>query len=85
MWMKKEHSPAYLSLAVTDVQGTVVAATEPSLVGRDYSRAASFIAARATRQTSTLPTSRGRKRRVASIRSRLRPRFSTHKARFWAP
>ena len=28
----------------------VVAATEPSLVGRDYSRAASFIAARATRR-----------------------------------
>src|SRR4249920_3243404 len=49
MWMKKEHSPAYLSLAVTDVQGMVVAATEPSLVGRDDSRAASFIASRATR------------------------------------
>ena len=50
MWIKKEHSPAYLSLAVTDVQGMVVAATEPSLEGRDYSRAASFIAARATRR-----------------------------------
>ena len=49
-WMKKEYSPVYLSLAVTDVQGTVVAATEPSLVGRDYGRAASFIAARATRR-----------------------------------
>ena len=49
-WMKKEYSPVYLSLAVMDVQGTVVAATEPSLVGRDYSRAASFIAARATRR-----------------------------------
>src|SRR5437660_435475 len=49
-WMKREHSPVYLSLAVTDVQGTVVAATEPSLVGGDYSRAASFIAARATRR-----------------------------------
>ena len=49
-WMKKEYSPIYLSLAVMDVQGTVVAATEPSLVGRDYSLAASFIAARATRQ-----------------------------------
>ena len=48
--MKKEHSPVYLSLAVTDVQGTVVEATEPSLVGGDYSRAASFIAARATRR-----------------------------------
>ena len=49
-WMKTEYSPVYLSLAVMDVQGTVVAATEPSLVGRDYSRAASFIAARATRR-----------------------------------
>src|SRR5467141_2394071 len=49
-WMKKEYSPVYLSLAVMDVRGTVVAATEPSLVGRDYSRAASFIAARATRR-----------------------------------
>ncbi|HMI39554.1 MAG TPA: PAS domain S-box protein, partial [Nitrospiraceae bacterium] len=49
-WMKKEYSPVYLSLAVTDVQGTVVAATEPSLVGGDYSLAASFIAARATRR-----------------------------------
>ena len=49
-WMKTEYSPVYLSLAVTDSQGTVVAATEPSLVGRDYSRAASFIAARATRR-----------------------------------
>jgi len=49
-WMKKEHSPIYLSLAVMDVQGRVVAATEPSLVGRDHSSAASFIAARATRR-----------------------------------
>ncbi len=49
-WMKKEYSPVYLSLAVMDIRGTVVAATEPSLVGRDYSRAASFIAARATRR-----------------------------------
>jgi PAS domain S-box-containing protein len=49
-WMKKEYSPVYLSLSVMDVQGTVVAATEPSLVGRNYSRAASFVAARATRR-----------------------------------
>ena len=49
-WMKKEYSPAYQSLAVMNVQGTVVAATEPSLVGRDYSRAVSFIAAHATRR-----------------------------------
>ncbi|MEP6960346.1 MAG: PDC sensor domain-containing protein, partial [Nitrospirota bacterium] len=49
-WVKKEHSPVYLSLAIMDVQGTVVAATEPALVGRDYSRAVSFIAARATQR-----------------------------------
>jgi PAS domain S-box-containing protein len=49
-WMKKEYAPVYLSLAVMDVQGTVVAATESSLVGRNDSRAASFIAARATRR-----------------------------------
>ena len=49
-WMKTEYSPVYLWLAVTDSQGTVVAATDLSLVGRDYSHAASFIAARATRR-----------------------------------
>ena len=49
-WMKKEYAPVYLSFAVMDVQGTVVAATEPSLVGRDHSHAASFIAARTTRR-----------------------------------
>src|SRR5215813_8732289 len=49
-WMKKEYSPVYLSISVMDVQGTVVAATEPSLVGPNYSRAASFTAARATRR-----------------------------------
>ena len=49
-WMKKEYASVYQSLAVLDVQGMVVAATEPSLVGRNYSRAASFIAARATRR-----------------------------------
>jgi two-component system, cell cycle sensor histidine kinase and response regulator CckA len=49
-WMKTEYSLVYLWLAVTDSQGIVVAATEPSLVGRDDSRTASFIAARATRR-----------------------------------
>ena len=49
-WMKINYAPVYLSLAVTDVQGTVVATTEPSLVGLDYSRTATFIAARATRR-----------------------------------
>ena len=49
-WMKKEYPPAYQSIVVTDVQGTVVAATEASLIGRDESRAASFIAARTTQR-----------------------------------
>jgi len=49
-WMEKEYSPVYLSLEVIDMQGTVVAATEPSLVGLDHSRAASFLAVRATRR-----------------------------------
>jgi two-component system cell cycle sensor histidine kinase/response regulator CckA len=49
-WMTTTYAPAYLSIAVMDVQGMVVAATEPSLVGRDYSHAASFIAVRATRR-----------------------------------
>jgi two-component system, cell cycle sensor histidine kinase and response regulator CckA len=48
--MQKEYSPVYLSLAVLDVQGTVVAATEASLVGRNYGRAASFTAVRATQR-----------------------------------
>jgi two-component system cell cycle sensor histidine kinase/response regulator CckA len=49
-WMQKEYSPVYLSLAVLDVQGTVVAATDTSLVGRDYGRAASFATVRATQR-----------------------------------
>ena len=48
--MKTNYAPVYLSLTAMDAQGTVVASTEPSLVGRDYSRSASFIAARATRR-----------------------------------
>ena len=84
-WLKTEYSPVYLSFAVTDVQGTVVAATEPSLVGRDYSRAASFIAARATRRLDIADIAVQEAARVASTRLRLRPRFSTRKARSWAP
>jgi len=49
-WLKTTYTPVYQSFAVTDAQGTIVASTEPSLVGRDYSRTASFIAARATRR-----------------------------------
>ena len=49
-WLKTTYTPVYQSFAATDVQGRVLAATEPSLIGRDYSRSASFIAARATRR-----------------------------------
>jgi PAS domain S-box-containing protein len=49
-WMQKEYSPVYLSLAVLDVQGTVVAATDTSLVGRNYGRAASFATVRSTQR-----------------------------------
>jgi len=49
-WMQKEYAPVYLLLAVMDDQGTVVAATETSLVRRNYGRAASFTAVRETRQ-----------------------------------
>jgi PAS domain S-box-containing protein len=49
-WMKTTYTPVYQSLAVTDIHGTVLAATESSMIGRDYSRTGSFIAARATRR-----------------------------------
>src|SRR6185503_1355803 len=49
-WMKQEYSPTYLSLVVMNAHGTVMAATEPSLTGRDRSHDASFIAARTTRR-----------------------------------
>lgn len=49
-WMKAAYTPVYLWLAVTDSQGMIVAATEPSLKGHDYSRASWFAAARATRR-----------------------------------
>ena len=49
-WMKTTYIPVYQSIVIMDVQGTVVVTTEPSLVGRDYSRAASFIAARERRR-----------------------------------
>jgi len=49
-WMQKEYAPVYLLLAVMDDQGTVIAATETSLVRRNYGRAASFAAVRETRQ-----------------------------------
>ncbi|MEQ1562565.1 MAG: PAS domain S-box protein [Nitrospiraceae bacterium] len=49
-WMKTAYSPVYLWLAVTDSQGSIVAATESSLAGHDYSQAPWFVAARKTRQ-----------------------------------
>ena len=47
-WAKTVYGTVYQSLAVLDVRGMVVAATEPALVGRDESQAPSFIAARTT-------------------------------------
>jgi PAS domain S-box-containing protein len=49
-WMKAAYSPVYLWLAVTDSQGTIVAATEPSLTGHDYSQSLWFTAVRGTRR-----------------------------------
>ncbi|HXC66037.1 MAG TPA: ATP-binding protein [Nitrospiraceae bacterium] len=49
-WMQREYAPVYLLLAVMDDQGTVIAATENSLVRRNYGRATSFTAVRETRQ-----------------------------------
>lgn len=49
-WVKASYAPAYQWLAVTNGQGTIVAATEPSLTGHDYSNTPWFRAARATRR-----------------------------------
>lgn len=49
-WMKMAYSPVYLWLAVTDREGRIVAATEPSLVGHDERQASWFTTARATRR-----------------------------------
>src|SRR5262245_41270745 len=48
--VKAAYGPSYLWLAVTDSRGTVVAATNSSMVGRDYSRTESFVAARTTQR-----------------------------------
>ena len=45
-WMKAKYAPVYLWLGVTDGEGTMVAATEPSLRGQNYSRAGWFQRAR---------------------------------------
>ncbi|WP_455389513.1 PDC sensor domain-containing protein, partial [Petrachloros mirabilis] len=49
-WVKTNYAPVYLWLGVTDGQGTMVASTEPSLNGQDYSRAPWFQHAREERK-----------------------------------
>lgn len=49
-WMKAAYSPVYLWLAVTDRQGTIIAATDPSLLGHDSSHASWFTSARETKR-----------------------------------
>ncbi|HEU4686524.1 MAG TPA: PAS domain S-box protein [Nitrospira sp.] len=41
-WMKTNYAPVYLWLGVTDGQGTMVAATEPRLLGKDFSQSSWF-------------------------------------------
>ena len=48
-WMKTNYAPVYLWLGVTDGQGMMVAATESSLRGQDFSKASWFQRARNTR------------------------------------
>lgn len=45
-WMKTNYAPVYLWLGVTDAEGTIVAATDPSLVGQDHSQSIWFQAAK---------------------------------------
>jgi len=49
-WMKTAYSPVYLWLGVTDGQGVMIAATQPSLQGRDFSGAEWFKQVRSTRK-----------------------------------
>lgn len=49
-WMKASYAPVYLWIAVTDRQGRMVAATEPSLLGQDHSHASWFISAHETKR-----------------------------------
>ena len=48
-WMRTNYRPVYLWLGVTDRQGTMVAATDASLRGRDYSQTGWFQRARDTK------------------------------------
>jgi len=49
-WAKKNYDPGYLWLGVTDGQGIMVASTELSLNGQDFSKAVWFQRARETRE-----------------------------------
>ena len=49
-WMKTNYAPVYLWLGVTDGQGTLVAATQSDLRGKDYSRADWFQQVRKSRK-----------------------------------
>jgi PAS domain S-box-containing protein len=48
-WMKTTRAPVYLWLGVTDGQGMLMAATEPSLRGQDFSKTSWFQRARTTK------------------------------------
>ena len=47
-WMKETYAPVYLWLGVTDAHGRMVAATDSSVIGQDYSRSGWFDRVRQT-------------------------------------
>jgi PAS domain S-box-containing protein len=49
-WMKTAYHPVYLWLGVTDGQGTMIAATDPTLQGQSFGQAKWFQRVRATRK-----------------------------------
>ncbi len=49
-WMKEAYHPVYVWLAVTDVQGRIVASTDSAAVGRDRSKATWFATAKEARK-----------------------------------
>ena len=53
-WMKNAYAPVYVSLGVTDANGVLIASTDPSLVGQDWSKHGWF---RAVRDTNTIHVS----------------------------
>jgi len=48
-WMKETYAPVYLWLGVTDAHGRMIAATDSSVIGQDYSRSGWCGAAARTR------------------------------------